>query len=220
MTKMKLALAAGVAALAMAGAANAEVFNLVNGTAGTWCACGASGTVTVTADGTDTFKVVVDLTGGTEFNISGKGFDATGFDLNGITSADISLLSVVAPVGGGTLADFTVTSPQTAGTNMEDGTGNWDYVVSHINGNDGAGSTITGLTYTVSSPGLTLADFVSNGTAGSFFVDVEGPDGQTGVVGTGPGSPGVPEPATWAMMLLGVFGVGGLMRRRREMAIA
>ena len=32
-----------------------------------------------------------------------------------------------------------------------------------------------------------------------------------------PGLPGsVPEPATWAMMLLGVFGVGGLLRRRRE----
>jgi hypothetical protein len=26
---------------------------------------------------------------------------------------------------------------------------------------------------------------------------------------------GVPEPATWAMMILGTFGVGALMRRRR-----
>jgi hypothetical protein len=31
----------------------------------------------------------------------------------------------------------------------------------------------------------------------------------------------VPEPATWAMMILGFGGVGGLMRRRREtMALA
>jgi hypothetical protein len=29
------------------------------------------------------------------------------------------------------------------------------------------------------------------------------------------GGPGVPEPATWAMMLVGLFGVGALMRRKR-----
>ena len=45
--------------------------------------------------------------------------------------------------------------------------------------------------------------------------------------GTGPSSgdyspPGgtVPEPATWAMMLMGVFGLGGLLRRRRHLALA
>jgi hypothetical protein len=30
----------------------------------------------------------------------------------------------------------------------------------------------------------------------------------------------VPEPATWAMMLMGVFGLGGLLRRRRHLALA
>jgi hypothetical protein len=40
---------------------------------------------------------------------------------------------------------------------------------------------------------------------------------QTNLVG---GSGGVPEPATWAMMLLGFFTVGGLVRRARRPAFA
>ncbi|MBV8238252.1 MAG: PEPxxWA-CTERM sorting domain-containing protein [Sphingomonas sp.] len=31
---------------------------------------------------------------------------------------------------------------------------------------------------------------------------------------TGPGGGGVPEPATWAMMMLGMFGIGGALRYR------
>ena len=33
--------------------------------------------------------------------------------------------------------------------------------------------------------------------------------------GPGPGGPGVPEPATWAMLIMGFGGVGAVMRRRR-----
>ena len=220
MTGMKRALAASAASLALvaAGVAHGEVFDLKNGPPG--CGCGATGAITVTADGTaldgdPTFKVVVDITSGA-FNLAGNGFDATGFDLDGITTANISLVSAV---GGGGLADFSVVSPQTAASNMEDGTGDWDFVVSHIKGNN-SGPNPTGLTYLVSAPGLTINDFISNGTGGSFFVDVIGPTGKTGVQGTGAGFPGVPEPATWAMMLMGVFGLGGLLRRRRQLALA
>jgi hypothetical protein len=41
----------------------------------------------------------------------------------------------------------------------------------------------------------------------------------TGFVTNG-GTPGIPEPATWAMMILGFGGVGALMRRRRSFAPA
>ena len=44
-------------------------------------------------------------------------------------------------------------------------------------------------------------------------------------IATGPnnflyGPASVPEPATWAMMLLGVFGAGAMLRRRRAGALA
>jgi hypothetical protein len=39
-------------------------------------------------------------------------------------------------------------------------------------------------------------------------------------VGVVHGNGGVPEPATWAMMLMGFFGLGAMMRRRRDATIA
>jgi len=38
--------------------------------------------------------------------------------------------------------------------------------------------------------------------------------------GTGGGSPGVPEPATWALMLAGFGGIGFALRRRAKVALA
>jgi hypothetical protein len=45
-------------------------------------------------------------------------------------------------------------------------------------------------------------------------------DTETPVTPTDPGTPGaVPEPATWAMLILGMGFVGGMMRRRRMIAV-
>jgi hypothetical protein len=53
----------------------------------------------------------------------------------------------------------------------------------------------------------------------SAFFTLEEPLSQANVQITNVG--GVPEPATWAMMLLGFFGVGGMVRsRRRAVAVA
>jgi PEP-CTERM motif len=45
------------------------------------------------------------------------------------------------------------------------------------------------------------------------FPIVEGGNGQ-GFVTTDPASPGVPEPAAWALMLMGFGGLGAMLRRR------
>lgn len=42
----------------------------------------------------------------------------------------------------------------------------------------------------------------------------------SGVTGAPPVVGGVPEPATWAMMLIGFFSVGGLLRSRRRQGVA
>jgi hypothetical protein len=54
--------------------------------------------------------------------------------------------------------------------------------------------------------GITTADFVNNGAGFMAAVDVLGPAGTGEVAGTG--MIAVPEPSSWAMMLLGFAGLG------------
>lgn len=57
------------------------------------------------------------------------------------------------------------------------------------------------------------------GTTGANFITLDNPEGFSNAVLYTTEAPGVPEPATWAMMLLG-FGVAGYaMRRRRRPAL-
>ena len=58
------------------------------------------------------------------------------------------------------------------------------------------------------------------GTVGALFsADIPFCSGDCPVITTHGGG-GVPEPATWAMMLVGVGMVGGAMRMRRKTALA
>ncbi len=72
-----------------------------------------------------------------------------------------------------------------------------------------------------SAPG---ADFVSGLNTLSFVVTDTGPpsallvDGLSGTAD--PARGGVPEPSSWAMLLVGFGGLGALMRSRRRMAVA
>lgn len=78
---------------------------------------------------------------------------------------------------------------------------------SAANGQAGSFSGGFTLNFTGSAP-FTLNDFVDR------YASVGGPGGQS--VEGHPFIPGVPEPATWAMMLLGFGGIGMAMRRRRR----
>jgi hypothetical protein len=72
--------------------------------------------------------------------------------------------------------------------------------------------------------GITTANFSANGDGYVFAADVIGPAGGTGAIANGdftltrtpPRVDGVPEPSTWAMMILGFFGVGFMAYRRKS----
>lgn len=51
----------------------------------------------------------------------------------------------------------------------------------------------------------------SNANFGAFTLTVDGPGNIIGA-----GGPGVPEPATWAMLIFGFAGIGAALRRRRS----
>ena len=65
---------------------------------------------------------------------------------------------------------------------------------------------------------LSFSGFSSKGAYGLDNVSVTGPTVEIDLPGTGGGA--VPEPATWAMMLLGFGVVGATMRRRRAAGLA
>jgi hypothetical protein len=65
--------------------------------------------------------------------------------------------------------------------------------------------------------GITTADFVNNAAGFKAAVDVLGPNGTGEVAGTGSVVP-IPEPSTWAMMALGLAGLGLLGHRKTRSA--
>ncbi|HEV2362891.1 MAG TPA: PEPxxWA-CTERM sorting domain-containing protein [Caulobacteraceae bacterium] len=213
MTKLSIA-AAAAAAIMMAGAAHSAVVYTINNDI---CGCGATGTVTVAQEGANTVDVSVKFTAGS-FNLAGgsKQHDAVAFDLSGITS-----LSFSDGVGTSTTPFFVPANPETAGSVAQDGAGDFQFVVSHTKGNNG-GARIGTLNFDISAPGLTVSSFTANSKGNIFGLDVYGPTGSTGEEAvTGPGVPTVPEPATWALLMMGVGLVGGSLRsRRRALAAA
>ena len=113
-----------------------------------------------------------------------------------------------------------------AGTWMEDGFGNFTWAIHSTLPTTGGGLAGTELKFTIKdtsgliSFGTTNSNSGPNGTAngGTSPIDVafaaDLTDVRTGAVGATL-TPAVPEPSTWAMMILGFMGVGFLAYRRR-----
>jgi len=217
--KRLLAVGAFCTAAALATQSQATTYYL---TASDNFGTGSYGSVNVTGSGADTLKYVVTLAPNFNFVDTGS-HEAFAFSLKGNPTISIasahplpSGLSLVtnldsvadAPFGK---FDYAITCPSTCAPSNPGYTG---------------GATPSSLTFYVTAPGLTdswvdvatkqygdhdiyfAADLIKTKNCSSRC---------TGAVGAFMYSNAVPEPATWAMMITGVFGVGFALRRRRAL---
>lgn len=70
---------------------------------------------------------------------------------------------------------------------------------------------LAGVSYFAINTGFDTTDF------GAYALTISGPGN---IVGAGGGPAGVPEPATWAMLIFGFAGIGAALRRRRAGPVA
>lgn len=192
------------------------------------------GTVTVTGQGSNVLSFDVDLADNVYFQMSGNGslHDAFWFDLTGLVGGTSVTYNITAPdaPGGAAGGDYP-TGGQFVGANFSNnayGQGflqNADYAVRVEDTSAGANLNYYAghLTFTVTGGTGSMLDLGPvNGTN-----DVAGADLRqcsslacTTILATGPigatlTGGGVPEPATWAMMIIGFGAIGAVLRRRR-----
>jgi PEP-CTERM motif len=229
-TKFELtSCAAVVGLLALVGQAHASVLtadmNVIS--SNTIAPAGTTlGVVTVTDyvnTVTNSDYVLVDVTfnpSTTLFVDTGNGGEHTAFTFNlgssVATSAIINITPDLVPAPGATFlaAGSSPNNPYGTFSNGIDGTFH-----------NGGGNGVPGpLDFQIN--GITTGNFTPNSTGPGyvFAADVLGPNGGTGGIANGdlhltitPAlQSAVPEPSTWAMMILGFFGVGFMAYRRKS----
>ena len=111
------------------------------------------------------------------------------------------------------------------GFDFNDGNGTIPFSYALFNG---ARNVVVNSGFLAGNNGLRLLVNDTNaGVAGTLLNGPGGPSSTTGYSFAGtvsfdaaPAGPGVPEPATWAMMLIGFFGLGSVIRRQRGLRTA
>jgi hypothetical protein len=184
--------------------------------------CGQTsyGQIDVTGQGTGVLSVDIELNANTVFQQAGKNpHDEIWFDTN------TSTVTI-----GGLVSPFSANGVQTAGSHAANGAsfGNYDYLLQRSSAGN-PGSPATGqhsLSFTISGPQALALESTTVGSNNIFFVvDVASYNplsgalvntGRVGAIQTG-----VPEPASWALMILGFGGLGAMLRvNRSRLALA
>lgn len=214
--------AVAVGILAAAGSAQATTYWFVND----YCSnsgCGAStstpvGEVVTSLGSGGLVDVTVTLFNGATFHDTNDSqHHALAFDLVGAPTITVSNLVQSPP--------FVMEGAQSAHTVDGDGAGMFEYEINFPHSDSPPVET----SFSFSISGATLDDFTPNpvkmGKGGNYFAsDIWAGPGQTGNTGNVGAvkcdscviPSNVPEPATWALMLVGVSGLGASMRSRRR----
>jgi len=247
---MKVRILAAAASLALAtavsgGAAHAATYLLtVDGCSNKCLGTGSNavsdvGTITVTQNG-GMLDFTVALDNGALFNASGNGqHHAFAFDLNaggaslaGLTYSNFTTLNAMGHQVATT--DFAAPTVTKKGVTTVDpgpfndspfGQGVWSNAIDYV-GSAGQGSTPSNFSFqlsdTLDNLSLSMLTFADtyNGKKIEFAADVYA-NKTTGNVGAIYNDAGdIPEPAAWALMIMGVFGVGAALRQKRRPALA
>jgi hypothetical protein len=210
------ALVTGAAAVGLfaASGAQANVYNFVlDGCTG---GCGASpatpvGSVVTELESPGVIGVTLTLTSGAFHDAKDPQHHALVFDLAGAPKISISDLG----------SPFTANGSQSAGSVDASPFGTFEYVINFPHQKNPPVETTLSFDVTaVSGPALTLSSFLSNGNA-FFASDIWANANQSGNGGNvGALAAGVPEPATWALMIAGFAGICFTGLRKAKIAAA
>jgi hypothetical protein len=212
--KFAAALAAMTIGAAAAGASQATVYTLTLSGCSSSCGAGPFGTVTVTNNVTDagSLDVFVQLAQGVQFNGAGGSntHNSLAFDLVGSPTVTYKGLTGEPFANSGAMSNASPFGP--FGYSLD------------FTGKNGNPTGVTTLSFEIYSAAasalhpLLLGSTDYNGTPLYFSADIYA-NGQTGnVAATGVPTTGggVPEPASWAMMLVGFGGLGAVLRAQRR----
>jgi hypothetical protein len=217
----KLLIGAVAAAFASVGTmASATVYNLnVYQTGFT----GNLGTVTVTGEGTSILSFDINLQPGVFFQAKGGGNsdDAFFFSLTGLNGSALTY-NFLTPAGGNAPGSMTFTGLQ-AGSYGQGFAKPFTYAVDDADPTNPINYYGGELKFTVTNTGGGLNLAPVNTSSGTIYggadlrttingATVTGPVGLSRVAGP------VPEPGSWALMIVGLGATGAMLRRRRALA--
>jgi hypothetical protein len=203
-----LAIAIGAVSLTpLAAQASVYALDIDHCTGGCFNGTSPFGTVTVSQDAviTTQLDVSVQLNGTYVFHDGASGLAAFVFSLDNNTG--------VVTVN---TANFTASGAK----NPEDGFGDFTNSIRYILP-AGVAPTANLLSFSISNETESDLIFSTGGSPSVLFAaDVVGKDGNTGAVGGSTVVASVPEPSTWAMMVLGFLGIGFMTYRQRKHKMA